>query len=95
MSKGYFVYILTDKVNRKIYVGVTNDLKRRVYEHKLEMIDGYTKQYHIHKLVYYEEYRDVTLAISREKQLKKWTRVKKDSLIAVKNPDFKDLCDKL
>ena len=95
MEKSYFVYILSDKNNKKVYIGVTDDLKRRVYEHKLETMDGYTKRFHIHKLVYYEIYRDILRAIAREKQLKKWTRVKKDALVESKNPDMHDLWDKL
>ena len=82
----YFVYILTNKNNTSLYIGVTDDLKRRVYEHKSEQIEGFTKRYHIHKLVYFEEYSDINEAIAREKQLKKWTRSKKNHLIETKNP---------
>ena len=76
-----------------MYIGVTNDLKRRVYEHKEEKIDGFTKRYHIHKLVYYEEYSDIQYALEREKQLKKWVRAKKNWLVETKNPDWADLSD--
>ena len=79
-----YVYILTNKVNSVLYIGVTNDLKRRVYEHKQEQIDGFTKKYHITKLVYFEHFSDPYTAISREKQLKRWTRVKKNALIESK-----------
>ena len=85
-----YVYILTNKVNSVLYIGVTNDLKRRVYEHKQEQIDGFTKKYHITKLVYFENFSDPYTAISREKQLKRWTRVKKNALIETKNPDWND-----
>lgn len=86
----YFVYILTNKNNTSLYIGVTDDLKRRVYEHKSEQIEGFTKRYHIHKLVYFEEYSDINEAIAREKQLKKWTRSKKNHLIETKNPYWEE-----
>ncbi len=76
----YYIYILTNKTNDVMYVGVTNDLKRRLYEHKNELIKGFTKKYHVHKLVYYEEYSEIIDAITREKQLKRWTRAKKIGL---------------
>ena len=91
----YYVYILTNTNNSVVYIGVTNDLKRRVYEHKTELIDGFTKRYHIHKLVYYEEYSDPYSAIKREKQLKGWNRERKNNLIETKNPDWKDWFDLL
>ena len=82
----YYIYILTNQTNSVMYVGVTNNLQRRIYEHKQELIEGFTKRYHIHKLVYFEEYSDINEAIAREKQLKKWTRSKKNHLIETKNP---------
>lgn len=87
----YYVYILTNWNNRVIYVGVTNDLRRRLYEHKNEVADGFTKRYHIHKLVYFEETSDVHSAIAREKQIKGWTRAKKNALVETKNPEWNDL----
>ena len=72
----YYVYILTNFNNKVLYIGVTNDLNRRIYEHKNKLIDGFTKKYNVNKLVYYEEYKDVNEAISREKQLKGWKRQK-------------------
>ena len=87
----YYVYILANKNNTVLYIGMTNDLRRRLYEHKTEQLDGFTKKYHIHKLVYLEEYSDVDYAIAREKQLKKWLRSKKNSLIETQNPDWDDL----
>jgi len=91
----YFVYILTNWNHRLLYVGVTSDLSRRLYEHKNELADGFTKKYHIHKLVYFESTRDVNGAIAREKQLKGWTRAKKNVLIETMNPDWADLAEQL
>ena len=73
-----------------MYIGVTNNLIRRIYEHKSETIPGFTAKYHVHKLVYYEEYSSVSDAITREKQLKKWKRIKKNLLVESKNPEWKD-----
>lgn len=87
----YYVYILTGKNNGPMYIGVTNDLKRRMFEHKNELIPGFTKTYHIHRLVYYETFSDVTYAIKREKQLKRWIRAKKNALVETKNPAWEDL----
>ena len=89
----YYVYMMTTKHNTALYTGVTNDLVRRVYEHKTGCVDGFTKRYHIHKLVYYEEYMYVYDAISREKQLKGWTREKKNQLIVSRNPTWTDLSE--
>ncbi len=89
----YYVYMLTNTNDRVLYIGVTNNLVRRVYEHKQEFVAGFTKQYHVHKLVYFEEYSDPTTAIAREKQLKGWTRAKKERLIDQNNPDWRDLFD--
>ncbi len=86
----YYVYILTNKTDAVVYIGVTNDLRRRLYEHKKEQIEGFTKKYHVHKLVYFEEFSDVNNAIAREKQLKGWTRAKKNSLVESKNPNWND-----
>ena len=89
--KEYYVYILTNHSNSSLYIGVTNNLARRVYEHKNNFVDSFTNKYKIHKLVYFEQYQDVTLAIQREKQLKGWTRNKKDELINKSNPRWDDL----
>ena len=86
----YFVYILTNSTNDVMYIGVTNDLHRRLHEHRNELIEGFTKKYHIKKLVYYEEYSEVNAAIAREKQLKHWTREKKDALVEKKNKNWDD-----
>ena len=87
----FSVYILTNITNNVLYIGVTNDLHRRLYEHKNELIDGFTKKYHIHKLVYYETTTDATAAIRREKKLKGLLRSKKINLINSKNPEWNDL----
>ena len=87
----YYVYILTNSRNTVLYIGVTNDLARRISEHKLKLIKGFTSKYNIDKLVYYETFSDPNQAIHREKELKGWLRSKKISLINSVNPDFKDL----
>ena len=87
----YFVYILSNWDDSVLYIGVTGNLPRRLYEHRNGLVEGFTKKYNIHKLVYYENTNDVHSAISREKQLKKWSRVKKNDLIKRMNPDWVDL----
>ena len=81
---------MTNKTNSTLYVGVTNDLRRRITEHKNETLDGFTKKYHLHKLVYFEEYSEVNDAIARKKQLKGWVRAKKNWLIESQNPNWND-----
>lgn len=90
----YYVYILSTTFNKLLYIWVTNDLSRRLYEHQNKLIDWFTKKYNINKLVYYEEFSDIKDAISREKQLKWWTRIKKNILILEHNPLMKDLSEK-
>ena len=85
-----YVYFLTHDANAVLYIGVTNDLKRRLHEHKAEQIEGFTKKYHLHKLVYCEEFSDIKEAIAREKQLKGWIRQKKNWLVETVNPGWKD-----
>jgi len=87
----YYVYILSNWNNRVIYVGMTNNLERRIYEHKNKLVDGFTKKYNLNKLVYYEQTNDVNSAIQREKQIKKWRREKKNNLIEMMNPKWEDL----
>ena len=89
----YFVYILSNWNDSVLYIGVTGNLPRRLYEHRNGLVDGFTKRYNVHKLVYYEYTSDVYSAISREKQLKKWNRSKKNALIQRMNPDWKDLSE--
>ena len=90
-SNRYYVYILASKRNGTLYIGVTSDLVNRVYEHKNNITEGFTKKYNIHKLVYYENTNDVESAIRREKQLKKWNRKWKINLIENSNPEWIDL----
>ena len=82
---------MSNESNSTVYIGITNDINRRVYEHKNKLIEGFTKRYNITKLVYLEETSDVYAAISREKQLKGWTRKRKNELIETINPNWKDL----
>ncbi len=91
MNKEYYVYILTNKNNTTLYVGVTNNVERRLYEHRMGLVDGFTKKYKLHKLVYVEETNEVDSAIAREKQIKGWTRKKKEDLINSINPKWEDL----
>ncbi len=87
----YYIYILTNKNNTVIYTGVTNDLVRRIHEHKNKLIKGFTEKYNVDKLVYYEVFDFIELAIKREKQIKGYSRSKKDLLIDQKNPERKEL----
>ena len=87
----YFVYMMTNKNKTVLYIGVTSDLQKRVNEHEHSLIDGFTKKYNCHYLVYYEHFQQVENAIAREKQLKKWRREKKENLIAEFNPEWKFL----
>lgn len=89
--KSFYVYILASKRNGTLYIGVTNNIQRRIYEHKNNLIDGFTKNYSVHRLVYYEETNDSKSAIAREKQLKHWNREWKLRLIEEKNKDWNDL----
>jgi putative endonuclease len=90
----YYVYIMTNK-SKTLYTGVTNDLERRVYEHKNKLIPGFTRKYKITKLVYFEVTNSVESAIAREKQIKGWLRSKKLALIESTNPVWKDLSEEL
>ena len=87
----YFVYILTNKYNKVLYTGVTNNIKRRIYEHKNKLVKGFTSKYNLNKLVYFEETNDIRSAIVREKQIKGWLRKKKIELIDRENPTWNDL----
>lgn len=90
-SKTYYVYIMASKRNGTLYVGVTNDLIKRAYQHKNNLADGFTKKYSVHSLVYYETTNDIKSALAREKQLKKWKRQWKLELIERDNPEWNDL----
>ena len=94
-ERTFYVYILTNWNHRVLYIGVTNNIARRVWEHKQEEIDGFTKKYHVTKLVYVEPFATVVDAIAREKQLKGGSRKKKNNLIEEFNPEWKDLYDEL
>ncbi len=89
--KKYYVYILTNRNNKVLYTGITNDLKRRMYEHKNKLTKGFTSKYNVNKLLYFEESRNVNSAIFREKQIKGWLRKKKIYLIESINPNWDDL----
>lgn len=91
----YYVYILASKKNGTLYIGVTNNLIKRIYEHKNNLVEDFTKKYNIHNLVYFEETSDVREAILREKQMKKWKRQWKIKLIIKDNPEWKDLYNSL
>jgi len=90
-EKTFYVYILSSQKNGTLYVGVTNNLMKRIWEHKNKLVDGFTKKYEIHHLVYYEIHDNPESAIQREKQIKKWNRLWKIRLIEEKNPEWKDL----
>ena len=87
----YFVYILTNWSNSVLYIGITNDLMRRLAQHRAEVVDSFSKRYHTHKLIYFETTTDVRAALESEKQLKGWTRSKKTALIQTMNPKWLDL----
>jgi len=95
MSKQYYVYIMTNKINSVIYTGITNDLKRRVYEHKNKLVEGFTKKYNIDKLIFYEVYNDINIAIAREKQIKSGSRAKKVAMIEDMNDQWNDLYEEI
>lgn len=96
MRRGYnfYIYIMSSE-SGTLYIGFTNSLIRRVAEHKNEILEGFTKKYHCHKLIYYECYSEAYIAIAREKQLKNWSRKKKELLIKTLNPTWKDLFNDL
>jgi len=93
--KNFYVYILSSKRNGTLYIGVTSDLAKRVYEHKNNLVDGFTKKYNLHNLVWYEIYESAESAITREKQMKKWKRSWKLKLIEQNNPGWMDLYESI
>ena len=95
MGKAYYLYMMTNKKNGTLYIGISGDLVKRCYEHKNELADGFTKKYRLHHLVYYEVHNDPAEAILREKQMKKWNRSWKIELIEKQNPEWKDLYGEL
>ncbi len=95
MKETFYVYILASQRRGTLYIGVTTDLTKRVYEHKNGLVDGFTNKYGVHRLVYYEIARDAEIALSRERQMKKWNRVWKLKLIEEHNPEWADLYESL
>jgi len=91
----YYIYILTNQSCSVLYTGVTNDLKRRVYEHRKGLVEGFTKRYNVHRLVYFEETSSRESAILREKQIKGGSRQKKINLVDAVDPDWRDLWDEI
>ena len=91
LTNNYYIYLLTNWNNKVMYVGMTNNLERRIYEHKNKLVKGFTSKYNVNKLVYFEQFTDVRIAIAREKEIKKWRREKKNNLVNSSNPDWKDL----
>ena len=94
-DKYYYVYIMASRRNGTLYVGVTNNIARRAYEHKSHVVPGFTKKYNVNKLVYYERFTDINSAIDREKRLKRYHRNWKKDLIEQNNPDWNDLYEEL
>ena len=95
MQKQPAVYILANKRNGTLYIGVTSDLPKRAWEHKNDLVEGFSSKYKIHRLVYYEIYGDMMSAITREKQIKKWNRAWKLELIEEENPEWNDLWNEI
>ena len=95
MKGYYYTYIMASKRNGTLYIGVTSDLIKRVYEHKNDLVEGFTNRYSVHYLVYFEQHEDITAAIHREKRLKEWQRNWKLALIEIDNPEWADLYDEI
>ena len=95
MEKSYYVYILASRRNGTLYIGVTSELIKRIWEHKNKLVQGFTEKYDVDKLVYYEQFNDAEYAIRREKRLKKYNRKWKTDIIEKLNPDWKDLYEEL
>ncbi len=94
MNKTYYVYLITNWNNKVLYIGVTNNLERRLYEHKNKSLTGFTEKYNVNKLVYFEQTNDIESAITREKEIKKWRREKKNILVESTNKKWEDLSKK-
>lgn len=95
MHSDSYVYLVANKYNNVLYIGVTNDLIRRIQKHKHKLTKGFTQKYNVNRLVYYEVCSDIVVAIEREKQIKGWSRNKKNALVQAMNPDWNDLYDSL
>ena len=91
MNHNYYVYIMTNRVNKVLYTGVTSDIRKRVYEHKSKMVKGFTEKYNCNKLVYCEHNTDIKQAIQREKQIKGWLRARKIELVEKENPEWNEI----
>jgi putative endonuclease len=91
MSHNYYIYVLTNDFGNVMYVGMTNNLERRMVEHQQALVEGFSKKYNLKKLVYYEHTSDVNAALAREKEIKKWRREKKNRLVENLNPEWEDL----
>jgi len=94
MNKTYYVYLITNWNNKVLYIGVTSNLERRVYQHKNKLIKGFTEKYNVNKLVYFEQTNDIESAITREKEIKRWRREKKNMLVESTNKEWQDLTEK-
>ena len=95
MRENFYIYILSCQTRGTLYIGVTSDLHKRIHEHRNGLVEGFTKKYGVHRLVYYEIAKDAGTAISREKQLKKWNRAWKFKLVEENNPEWADLYESL
>ena len=93
IEKAYYVYLMTNWNNKVMYIGITNNLERRIFEHKQKVGQGFTEKYNINKLVYYEQTSDIIEALNREKEIKKWRREKKNRLVVKTNPIWRDLSE--
>ena len=92
-ENAYYVYLLTNWNNKVMYVGITNNLERRIYEHKEKVVKGFTEKYNVNKLIFYEQTSDIAEALNREKEIKKWRREKKNRLVVNTNPLWRDLSE--
>jgi len=95
VMNNYFVYMMTNKYNTVLYIGVTNDLKRRIFEHREKLVEGFSSKYNCHKLVWYEQTNNIESAILKEKQMKKWKREYKNNIINEMNPEWNDLYEEI
>jgi len=95
LDEKYYVYFMTNKYNKVLYIGFSGNLKERMYQHKTHQLGGWTSKYNAEKLVYYESFKEVTDAIRREKQLKEWNREWKNNLVNKFNPEWKDLWEEV
>lgn len=95
MKSSSYIYIITNETNSVLYIGVTTDLPKRIYEHRNKLVDGFSAKYHLYKLIYFEVFDNIESALNREKQLKRWHREWKNNLISTNNPKWNDLYDEI